>query len=165
MTSSTIGLNRAVTLIAEKRANPGKGRRFGADPGKLLGEHPQKGGPVTVKNGRYGPYVANNGVNATLPSDKTPDTITLDEAIVLLDARAERTGGMTSRRKRPARAKTAQTRGAAEGSPRRPRSAPRRADPKPRHRARRRRKLPSNLAGKSATLSLNLQRWRASARP
>ena len=104
---TTIGLNRAVTLIAEKRANPGKGRRFGADPGKVLGEHPQKGGPVTVKNGRYGPYVTNNGVNATLPSDKTPDTITLDEAIVLLDARAERTGGMTSRRKRPARAKTA----------------------------------------------------------
>ena len=106
---TTIGLNRAVTLIAEKRANPGKGRRFGADPGKVLGEHPQKGGPVTVKNGRYGPYVTNNGVNATLPSDKTPDTITLDEAIVLLDARAERTGGMTSRRKRPARAKTAKT--------------------------------------------------------
>jgi DNA topoisomerase-1 len=100
---TTIGLNRAITLIAEKRANPGKGRRFGADPGKLLGEHPQKGGPVTVKNGRYGPYVTNNGVNATLPSDKTPDTITLDEAIVLLDARAERTGGMTSRRKRPPR--------------------------------------------------------------
>jgi DNA topoisomerase I len=98
-----IGLNRAVMLIAEKRANPGKGRRFGADPGKVLGEHPQKGGPVTVKNGRYGPYVTNNGINATLPSDKTPDTITLDEAIVLLDARAERTGGATTRRKLPAR--------------------------------------------------------------
>ncbi len=101
---TSVGLNRAITLIAEKIANPGKGRRFGADPGKVLGEHPQKGGPVTVKNGRYGPYVANNGVNATLPSDKTVDTITLDEAIVLLDARAERTGGApTSRRKRPAR--------------------------------------------------------------
>jgi len=100
----SVGINRAITLIAEKRANPGKGRRFGADPGRLLGEHPQKGGPVTVKNGRYGPYVTNNGVNATLPSDKTPETITLDEAIVLLDARAERTGGgPTSRRKRPAR--------------------------------------------------------------
>jgi DNA topoisomerase-1 len=109
---TSVGLNRAITLIAEKRANPGKGRRFGADPGKLLGEHPQKGGPVTVKNGRYGPYVTNNGVNATLPGDKTPDTITLDEAIVLLDARAERTGGgSTSRRKRPAR-KTAATKAA-----------------------------------------------------
>ena len=40
----TIGLNRAVTLIAEKRANPGKGRRFGGDPGRSLGDHPQRGG-------------------------------------------------------------------------------------------------------------------------
>jgi DNA topoisomerase-1 len=109
---TSIGLNRAVTLIAERRANPGKGRRFGVDPGKVLGEHPQKGGPVTVKNGRYGPYATHNGVNATLPADKTPDTITLDEAVVLLDARAERTGGMTSRRKRPPR-KEAATKAAA----------------------------------------------------
>jgi DNA topoisomerase-1 len=88
----TVGLNRAVTLIAEKKANPKKGRRFGADPGKLLGEHPDKGGPVVVKNGRYGPYVSNNGINATITGDKTPETITLTEAVVLLDARAEALG-------------------------------------------------------------------------
>ena len=41
-----------------------------------------------VKNGRFGPYVSHNGVNATLTGDKTPDTVTLDEAVVLLDARA-----------------------------------------------------------------------------
>ena len=63
------------------------GRRFGADPGKALGDHPDKGGPIVVKNGRYGPYVSHNGVNATLTGDKTPDTVTLDEAVVLLDAR------------------------------------------------------------------------------
>ena len=85
----TIGLNRAVTLIADKNANPKKGRRFGADPGKVLGEHPDKGGPVVVKNGRYGPYVSHNGINATITGDKTPETITLTEAVVLLDARAE----------------------------------------------------------------------------
>ena len=85
----TVGLNRAVSLIAEKKANPGKGRRFGADPGKTLGEHPDQGGPVVVKNGRYGPYVSHNGINATITGDKTPDTITLTEAVVLLDARAE----------------------------------------------------------------------------
>ena len=116
---TSVGLNRAITLIAEKRANPGKGRRFGADPGKLLGEHPQKGGPITVKNGRYGAYVSNNGVNATLPGDKTPETITLDEAIVLLDARAERSGGApTSRRKRPARKEA--TKAAAPKAPAKP---------------------------------------------
>jgi len=85
-----IGLNRAVTLIAEKRAKPARFRRFGADPGRPLGNHPTKGGPIVAKNGRYGPYVSHDGVNATLPRDKTPETITLDEATALIDARAER---------------------------------------------------------------------------
>ncbi|MGZ5803184.1 MAG: type I DNA topoisomerase [Xanthobacteraceae bacterium] len=88
----TIGLNRAVTLIAEKIAKGPSKRRFGADPGKSLGDHPQKGGTVTVKNGKYGPYVSHNGVNATLPSDQTPETITLADAVSLLDARAARSG-------------------------------------------------------------------------
>jgi DNA topoisomerase-1 len=88
-----IGLNRAVTLIAEKKANPGKGRRFGADPGRSLGDHPDKGGPIVVKNGRYGAYAAHDGVNATLPSDKTPDSITLEEAVALIDARIAAGGG------------------------------------------------------------------------
>jgi DNA topoisomerase I len=88
----TVGLNRAMHLIADKIANPKKGRRFGADPGKALGDHPDKGGPIVVKNGRYGPYVSHNGVNATLTGDKTPETVTLDEAVVLLDARAAMMG-------------------------------------------------------------------------
>ena len=45
----TIGLNRAVTLIAEKKPKSRQGRRFGADPGRPLGDHPDKGGPVVVK--------------------------------------------------------------------------------------------------------------------
>jgi DNA topoisomerase-1 len=87
-----IGLNRAVTLIAEKLAK-GPRARFGGDPGRSLGDHPDKGGPVLVKNGRYGPYVTHDGIHATLPSDKTPETITLEEALGLIAARAERTGG------------------------------------------------------------------------
>ncbi|MGB3744345.1 MAG: type I DNA topoisomerase [Xanthobacteraceae bacterium] len=86
----SIGLNRAVTLIAEKRAKGPRGRRFGADPGRPLGDHPVKGGAVVAKNGRYGPYVSHEGVNATLPADKTPESVTLDEAVALIDARAER---------------------------------------------------------------------------
>jgi DNA topoisomerase I len=93
----TVGLNRAMHLIADKVANPKKGRRFGADPGKVLGEHPDKGGQVVVKNGRYGPYVSNNGINATLTGDLTPDTVTLDQAIVLLDARAAALGNTPRR--------------------------------------------------------------------
>ena len=87
-----IGLNRAVTLIAEKIAKGPSGRRFGADPGKPLGEHPALGG-IAVKNGRYGAYVTAGGVNATIPNDKTPDTITVAEAIALLDERAAKGGG------------------------------------------------------------------------
>jgi DNA topoisomerase-1 len=94
-----VGLNRAVTLIAEKKANPGKGRRFGSDPGRPLGEHPDKGGPVVVKKGRYGPYVSHDGINATLTSDMTPETVTLEQALPLLDARAAR--GTGTRRKPP----------------------------------------------------------------
>jgi DNA topoisomerase-1 len=83
----TIGLNRAVTLIAEKVAKgPGRGR-FQKDPGKPLGDHPN-GGVITVKNGRYGPYVSHEGTNATLPAEITPETVTLAQAIELIDARS-----------------------------------------------------------------------------
>jgi DNA topoisomerase-1 len=98
-----VGLNRAVTLIAEKIAKGPRGGRFGADPGRALGAHPTKGGPIVAKNGRYGPYVSHEGVNATLPADKTPETITLDEAAALIDARADRNG--PAPRARPRKAK------------------------------------------------------------
>ena len=87
----TIGINRAVTLIAEKVAKGPSGRRFGADPGKPLGDHPSLGG-VALKNGRYGAYVTAGGVNATIPSDIAPDTITLAQAIALIDERAAKGG-------------------------------------------------------------------------
>jgi DNA topoisomerase I len=98
-----IGLNRAVTLIAEKRAKGFRGRRFGGDPGRSLGEHPTKGGPIVAKKGRYGPYVSHNGVNATLPADKTPETVSLEEAVALIDARAERIGPAPHARPRKAK--------------------------------------------------------------
>jgi DNA topoisomerase-1 len=90
-----IGLNRAVTLIAEKIAK-GPSRRFGADPGKPLGDHPTLGA-VAVKSGRYGAYVTAGGINATIPSDKTQDSITLPEAIALIDERAAKDGGKPKR--------------------------------------------------------------------
>jgi len=99
----TVGLNRAVSLIAEKRAKPSRGRRFGADSGRPLGNHPVKGGAVVAKNGRYGPYVSHEGVNATLPAGKTPETVTLDEAVALIDARAERGAPGPHARRRPKR--------------------------------------------------------------
>jgi DNA topoisomerase-1 len=102
----SVGLNRAVTLIAEKLAKGPRGRRFGADPGKPLGDHPAKGGPVVAKKGRYGPYVSHDGVNATLPADKTPETVTLEEAVALIDARADRGGSPSHARRKTKRATT-----------------------------------------------------------
>jgi DNA topoisomerase-1 len=128
----TVGLNRAMHLIADKIANPKKGRRFGADPGKTLGEHPDKGGPIVVKNGRFGPYVSHNGVNATLTGDKTPDTVTLDEAIVLLDARAAMMGNSPKGRRAAGR-KTASGKAAASpvAKPKKPKKAAAAATAKP----------------------------------
>lgn len=83
----TIGLNRAVTLIAEKLARgPGRGRR--KPQGRPLGDHPTLGGPVTQHEGKYGPYVSHNKVNATIPAATDPATITLEEAVALIDVRA-----------------------------------------------------------------------------
>jgi DNA topoisomerase I len=86
----TIGLNRAVTLIEEKNA---RGPRKGgprASAGRNIGEHPDKGGPVLVKSGRYGPYVSHAGVNATLPSDLAPESVSLEQGLELLRARETR---------------------------------------------------------------------------
>ena len=96
----TIGLNRAVALIADKAANPRRRGGAGA-PGRSLGEHPAKGGDIQVKAGRYGPYVTHDGVNATLPNDIAPEAITLDQAVVMLDARAAR--GASTKGRRPAK--------------------------------------------------------------
>src|SRR4029077_13673734 len=93
-------------LIAEKIAKGPSGRRFGADPGKPLGDHPNLGG-VAVKSGRYGAYVTAGGVNATIPSDKTQETITLPEAIALIDERVAKGGGKPKRGKKAPPAKKA----------------------------------------------------------
>jgi len=103
----TVGLNRAVTLIEEKRAKRAHKGRRGADPGRALGDHPDKGGPIVVKNGRYGPYASHDGVNATLPSHLTPETITLEEAVGLIEARSARGGKKPAAKPRTAAPKAA----------------------------------------------------------
>ncbi|HEY8578738.1 MAG TPA: type I DNA topoisomerase, partial [Beijerinckiaceae bacterium] len=81
-----IGANRAIDLIVTKEQGGG-GSRFGASAGRPLGDHP-KGGAIAVKSGRYGPYVAWGKVYANVPKDKSADALTLEEAIVLVDAKA-----------------------------------------------------------------------------
>jgi DNA topoisomerase-1 len=156
----TVGLNRAVTLIEEKKAKGPRKGRFGADPGRPLGDHPDKGGPIVVKNGRYGPYASHDGVNATLPSDMTPDTITLEQAVGLLDARAARGGNgkKAPAKKAPAKQaaaekvngkKAAAEKAPAKKAPASPRSAsiePHNAAAEPRSTARKARAKPKAAA-------------------
>ncbi|MBO6902557.1 MAG: type I DNA topoisomerase [Rhizobiaceae bacterium] len=93
----SIGLNRAVTVIAEKQAKGGGRGRTSAALAEL-GDHPD-GGKVTVRDGRYGPYVNWGKVNATLPKGKDPASVTMPEALELIAAKATKGG------KKPARAK------------------------------------------------------------
>ena len=79
-----IGLNRAVTLIAE-----GKGGRRGSAPLREIGAHPRDGGAVRVMDGRHGPFLQHNGINAPLPKTTSPETITIDQAVAQLDERGK----------------------------------------------------------------------------
>jgi DNA topoisomerase-1 len=84
----TIGANRAIDLIVQKESGVG-GSRFGraADPGRALGDHPD-GGAVTVKSGRFGPYVNWGKVNATIPRAVDQATLTLEQALEMIAAKA-----------------------------------------------------------------------------
>jgi DNA topoisomerase-1 len=115
----SVGLNRAVTLLAEKAAGGGKGRFQRAKPTVLkdLGEHPQGGGKIEVLSGRYGPYVKHDKINATIPNGKDPAAISVEEAVELLAARAAKGPGKKPVRKaKTAKSKPAETKPAAKAS-------------------------------------------------
>ncbi|MFD9897948.1 type I DNA topoisomerase [Mesorhizobium sp. NPDC059025] len=90
----SIGLNRAVSVLAEKQSK-GPGGRNGGTPAALkdLGEHPAGGGKITVRDGRYGAYVNFGKINATLPKGKDPQTVTVDEAVALIAEKEAKGGG------------------------------------------------------------------------
>src|SRR5210317_1271156 len=80
----SIGLNRAITLIAE--AKPG---RMSASIIKDLGEHPEDKKPVRVMKGQYGPYIKYKSINATIPEEKDPLELNIEEALILIEKRKE----------------------------------------------------------------------------
>jgi len=80
----TIGLNRAITLIAE--AKPG---RISSSLIKDLGEHPEDKKPVRIMKGQYGPYIKYKSLNATIPEEKDPLELTMDDALILIEKRRE----------------------------------------------------------------------------
>ncbi len=93
----TVGINRAVSLLAEKAS---RRPRAGATVLKDLGAHPEGGGAVQVLNGRYGPYVKHGKINATLPKSLEPEAVTMEEAVSLIAAKSAQ--GPSKRPKRKA---------------------------------------------------------------
>ena len=110
----TIGLNRAVTLIAEAAAR-GPGRR-GPQLIRELGEHPE-GGTVGLYRGRYGPYVSHAGVYASLPKSADPETFAVEAALPLLAAQQAKGKGKS---KRPVRKAASAKAAAAESKAKKP---------------------------------------------
>ncbi len=80
----SIGLNRAITLIAE--AKPG---RMSSSIIKDLGEHPEDKKPIRIMKGQYGPYIKYKSLNATIPEEKDPVELTMEEALILIEKRRE----------------------------------------------------------------------------
>lgn len=101
--ATTLTLDEALALIAAKQTGQAS---KAAIQGRLLGEH-TNGGQVTVREGRFRPYVNWGKTNAPLRSGMLPETVTLEEAIQLIDekesgaprARAKKTGAAATRAK------------------------------------------------------------------
>ena len=107
-----VGINRAVSLLAEKR--PPTGARAARACIKELGDHPDLGGKVQVLSGRYGPYVRHGKINATIPKDIAPEETTLARAVELIAARSAKGPAMKGSARKPAKA----SKTAAKKSPR-----------------------------------------------
>ncbi|HEU0014416.1 MAG TPA: type I DNA topoisomerase [Longimicrobium sp.] len=89
----TVGLPRALELLAEPKAGR---QRKSIEPLRTLGNHPRDNQPVTLFEGRYGPYVKHGDTNASLPKGVGPDEVTLYQAVTLL---AEREASAPAKKK------------------------------------------------------------------
>ncbi|MBA4209687.1 MAG: type I DNA topoisomerase [Parvibaculum sp.] len=104
-----IGVNRAVTVLAEKiaRAEERAGKVL-----KELGDHPDSGKPVQLREGKYGPYIKHGSTNATLPKSAVPEDVTLEEALALVAEKDAKSG-----KKKPAKKAAAKKEPAAKKAP------------------------------------------------
>ncbi len=100
-----IGINRAVVLLAE----PSKGRfgRAATAPGKALGNHPEDDKPITLNNGRYGPYVKWGKIMATVTRSYDPENLTLKDAVEIIEAKAAKVASGGGKPAKPSKGKKA----------------------------------------------------------
>jgi DNA topoisomerase-1 len=109
----TVGLNRAVDLLAQKAA--GGFKRGGGASVAAIQTFEHDNGPITVRPGKYGPYVNQGKINATIPKDVQPEAVTLEQALQWITARAEATG--TKVKKAPAKKAAAKKPAAKKAAP------------------------------------------------
>jgi DNA topoisomerase-1 len=107
-----VGINRAVTVLAEKKAKSRSPR--GPEALKELGAHPESGATVKLMRGRYGPYVTDGSTNATVPNGTDPLSVTLSDAVTLIAERAAKGGGKKPKKAKKAPAKKASSEAAEE---------------------------------------------------
>jgi DNA topoisomerase-1 len=117
----TVGINRAVDILAQKKARGFTRARPGAL--KDLGVHPEGGGSIQIMSGRYGPYVKFGKINATLPRGADPQSYSLEEAIALIAAKAGNPTGKkkSAAKKAPAKKVSAKKPGTKKSSSKKPR--------------------------------------------
>jgi len=106
-----VGLNRAVAILADKRAGGGRPQRGQAAALADLGVHPEDGKPVKVLSGRFGPYIKHGDTNANVPKGKDPASLTMDEAVALIAERAAKGGAKKPAKKAAAPKKAAKAEG------------------------------------------------------
>jgi DNA topoisomerase-1 len=100
----TVTLDEALALFAQPKT---RGRRAAAEPLRELGDDPASGRAVTLRKGRYGPYVTDGETNASLRTGDDPETLTIDRAAELLQDRRDRGPATRTRGTKKATAKKA----------------------------------------------------------
>ena len=81
----TVTLEEALELFSKPKEN--RRQRSKAQPANILGVSPVTEKDVSLKAGRFGPYVTDGSVNASIPRGTNPDTLTLEAALDLLEIR------------------------------------------------------------------------------
>jgi DNA topoisomerase-1 len=99
-----LSAEKAIEILSQPK-KMGRGRAASSPPLKDLGKHPQTGTQILIKSGRYGPYVTDGTINASLSRGADPASVTMEEALSLLQARADKIaadGGVVKKKKRTA---------------------------------------------------------------
>jgi len=104
----SVTLEQALELLAKKR-----GRNA---PLRVIGDHPASGEPIELRDGKYGPYVSHQKVNASLKEGQGVETIDLEAALALLAEREATLGDAAPSKRAAGKKRSAAAGGASRGA-------------------------------------------------